>query len=505
MNNYLKIIIQFLLYFFSSTYLFAQNDENITLDKKRLLVLPSKGLEDTETITMKVTNIIAGKATELGRFIIIDRTQIESVMSEHALHQTGIIGEKDILSIGKLASAEVGLIVTVNTFGQRGVPPKENENNKKEEEKDESLFSWVVKAVVTNALEGDEEKEKKDLYADNIQTAIMVEVREINMNTGISEKSFQVRASHTGGNLAKSLSITLDKLGTQIALKLKELYKIKTEILEIRGNLATILLGEDMGVEPGNIFEVFSHDMKRTIRDKTIKIPGESKGIVQVKSVSENANISKILREWEQIEPGDNVRELVKQPVGFDLGILTSAIPVNRFQFTAWPRPFPRLKMSLLLNTGMVKDSRDELDFMFELGTNLRSQILSIGKLSLASGIKLPLGIAWRDDDAEKPNTVTSIFISPGIDIESSIMISKKWDLILGINYCLTTFHSGWQYSKKENSSDEDVNSYDAVWNEIIGPEPMIDMNGLHIGLGIRFMGFQDIKPPDYGPNNMNY
>ena len=33
----------------------------------------------------------------------------------------------------------------------------------------------------------------------------------------------------------------------------------------------------------------------------------------------------------------------------------------------------------------------------------------------------------------------------------------------------------------------------------------MIDMNGLHIGLGIRFMGFQDIKPPDYGPNNMNY
>ena len=179
------------------------------------------------------------------------------------------------------------------------------------------------------------------------------------MNNWISEKSFQVRASHTGGNLAKSLSITLDKLGTQVALKLKELYKIKTEILEIRGNLATILLGEDMGVEPGNIFEVFSHDMKRTIRDKTIKIPGESKGIVQVKSVSENANISKILREWEQIEPGDNVRELVKQPVGFDLGILTSAIPVNRFQFTAWPRPFPRLKMSLLLNTGMVKDSRD--------------------------------------------------------------------------------------------------------------------------------------------------
>ncbi|SVE13521.1 uncharacterized protein METZ01_LOCUS466375, partial [marine metagenome] len=237
---------------FSSTYLFAQNDENITLDKKRLLVLPSKGLEDTETITMKVTNIIAGKATELGRFIIIDRTQIASVMSEHVLHQTGIIGEKDILSIGKLASAEVGLIVTVNTFGQRGVPPKEKENNKKEEN-EESLFSWVVKAVVTDALEGDEEKEKKDLYADNIQTAIMVEVREINMNTGISEKSFQVRASHTGGNLAKSLSITLDKLGTQIALKLKELYKIKTEILEIRGNLATILLGEDMGVEPGNI------------------------------------------------------------------------------------------------------------------------------------------------------------------------------------------------------------------------------------------------------------
>ena len=84
-------------------------------------------------------------------------------------------------------------------------------------------------------------------------------------------------------------------------------------------------------------------------------------------------------------------------------------------------------------------------------------------------------------------------------------MISKKWDLILGVNYCLTTFHSGWQYSKKENPSDEDVNSYDAVWNEILGPEPVIDMNGLHIGLGIRFMGFQDIKPPDYGPNNMNY
>ena len=41
--------------------------------------------------------------------------------------------------------------------------------------------------------------------------------------------------------------------------------------------------------------------------------------------------------------------------------------------------------------------------------------------------------------------------------------------------------------------------------NKINKNQAVIDMNGLHIGLGIRFMGFQDIKPPDYGPNNMNY
>ena len=112
-------------------------EDGLTLEKKSVVILPGQDAENPESISRKVTNILAAKAVELGRFNVIDRTQIESILAEQKRQLSGIVDETQIVEIGNLASADQALLVKITTFGQRGVPPPKKETKKEEGEKEE--------------------------------------------------------------------------------------------------------------------------------------------------------------------------------------------------------------------------------------------------------------------------------------------------------------------------------------------------------------------------------
>ncbi len=79
-------------------------------------------------------------------------------------------------------------------------------------------------------------------------------MRLVNVETGISEKSFKLGASHTGGNRDASLEKALSNLNLQVHSKLKELYMITSEVMEVDGKIISILSGENLGLEKGDFF-----------------------------------------------------------------------------------------------------------------------------------------------------------------------------------------------------------------------------------------------------------
>ena len=215
-NRITSILLSFI--FFVLPYAVAQQlDHDLTLEKKSVVILPGKDAKNPESISSKVTSIVAAKAVELGRFNVIDRTQIESILAEQKRQLSGIMDETQIIEIGNLAAAHQALLVKIITFGQRGVPPPKKETKKEEGEKeekeekkeyDESLFEWIIKESVTAGLQ--KTLEGVELYPNNIQTIIRTEVGLLNIKSGVLENNFHIAASHTGGNKTASLNNALN-------------------------------------------------------------------------------------------------------------------------------------------------------------------------------------------------------------------------------------------------------------------------------------------------------
>ena len=133
----LKQILFSLIFFVFSNVVAQELEDGLTLEKKSVVILPGQDAENPESISSKVTSIVAAKAVELGRFNVIDRTKIESILAEQKRQLSGIVDETQIVEIGNLAAADEALLVKIITFGQRGVPPPKKETKKEEGEKEE--------------------------------------------------------------------------------------------------------------------------------------------------------------------------------------------------------------------------------------------------------------------------------------------------------------------------------------------------------------------------------
>ena len=297
------LMIKPILFFILAPLVAQEFDESLTLDKKSVIILPSQDSNDPNSISKKVTNIVASKAIELGRFNVIDRTQIESILAEQKFQLSGMVDDNQIIDIGSIAAADEGILIKMINFGQRGVPKKKKKKEKKEKEEKEKepLYEWVIKEGVKAAIK--EKQKKKEKYPNNIQRILEIEVRLINIETGVSKNSFLITSTFTGGNKDASLNAVLKILANQISSRLREFYLIASEVIDMSGNRVTILTGDDMGLEEGAIFEVRSPDIEKIYKGRKIQLPGKPLALIQLNNIGENSSSAEIIRKWK-----DNVK-----------------------------------------------------------------------------------------------------------------------------------------------------------------------------------------------------
>ena len=77
---------------------------------------------------------------------------------------------------------------------------------------------------------------------------------------------------------------------------------MSSEILDVDGNNVTLVLGKEMRINSGNLFEIFTRDKERNIRNRIITLPGKSVGIVEIKNVSDDASEGEIIRKWGKVK-----------------------------------------------------------------------------------------------------------------------------------------------------------------------------------------------------------
>ena len=307
--DYLRLLFIIIAFSFSIFAKSQELDADITMEKKSLIILQSD-LNNYKEITGRVLSIISSQATSIGRFEIIDRNLVDEILEEQKFQLSGMVNDENIIEIGNMASADEALILKIIDFNQKGVPKEDDEEDDDEDnDKNSTLFSWFLKTVVTEAIEQIKVPDSLELE-NNIHTEFRGSVKIINLESGKSSKSFDLNASHTGGNRAQSLSKVLNEISRQTRVRLKRLYMITSEIIEVKGAYVSILSGENLGLKEGAMFEVSSKNKIKTYKGRTISLPGKTRGLLRITQVGPDASQARVVRKWRPMRQGHRAYEL---------------------------------------------------------------------------------------------------------------------------------------------------------------------------------------------------
>ncbi len=479
----IKVVYQVIVIFLFTVSISQEIEPEITMERKKLIILASEN-KDSD-ISNKVTQIASSTATQLNRYDVIDRSQLDRILSEQKLQHSGVVNPDQAIEIGKVAGANEALYISIANFGQKGVPTEKQKEKDEDEEPETGLFGWVVKEVVKAEI--DKKMENVERYPNNIQTVLSGEVRLLNVETGQSISSFNFSVDHTGGVKTKSLNEALKLLRGQMVSNLKSLYQLSSEVLDVRGSDIMLLLGEDMGVRKGMVYEIRTLDTKRMVRDRDITIAGKAVGFVEVETVSADASEGRVLRKWDTIEPGYQAKEQTEGLGSWSLGGLFGSSPENyRLRIAGNYKPFHKLGGAIYGDLGMVEDSRGDPDFQLGLGLDLNYRIIRTSPFSLGTLLSLPFDFHIRSDD--ETHTVVLPIFSPRIGLQSEIMLSPKLDIVLRAEYCLASINLGdWTYSDE----DDESSTLSANWDSD-NPEPEIDYSGgVVFTVGVRMLVFE--------------
>ncbi len=455
-----------------------ESSRGITAERMRILILPAKDDTSQEfSIDEEVTGVVANVAVQLGRFEVIDRRNLESILAEQALQQTGLVADSDLVELGKLAASDQAILVDVLNFHQVGVAPAETTNDDDDEDEGGGFWGNLVAGVVEGIFSG--EPETDEPYANNIQTQLSVEIRSTDIATGKSEKSFDITVSHTGGGRGVSRAKAIENFREALVTELRLLYALSSEVISVEGDEALLFLGAELGVGKNTLFEIKEPDTYKMIRGRQMTVPGRSAGLVCVSDLSSETNRSLIVRQWRQIEEGDLALEYTRSIHGFQVYVLPP-FPEKNFQLGVQFlfQPLAAYDFGFFLRYSDTFDSYDTKTRGFGLGGFGAMRILVASPVQINARLGLDLDIFFKKDDADHSVVAVAFSGTPGLN--TSLMLSRTSDIEINLGYRLSGPTGTWTYSADEKT-------YDAVWDR---PAPEINLSGWFFTVGYKYIIF---------------
>ncbi len=458
---------------------------DVTDEKMRLLVLTSDESKPDDAIDRMISKIVAEVATRLGRYEVIDRNQLESIINELALHQSGLIAEKDIIELGSIATAKEAMKVQITHYSQKGVPPKKDDDD--DDDDDRGFWKEVTLEIIKGAIRAATTPKDEEPYANNIETIVQADIVLLDVETGKTLNIFPISAMHTGGSRGESLSKVLNIVRGNVSRALRELYTITSEVLDVDGSDVILYLGSEMGVKRGSVYEISRLDKKKTLRDREIIIPGRSVGLVRLDKVSGDASMGTIVRKWGRVKEGYKAVEMIHPPrvapgLYFTYNQEKGAFDRGGVFFQL--KPFGRWGFNGFFGGGTIVDSRERRDGMVSFGGGLIYRFLYTPQFTLSSIMDFPFNLVFRNDDAG--HNVYTVLFSTQVGLQTEIMLNRKMDIVFRAGVSGPGVHGNWQYSEGEGDA---AKTFDAVWNvwDERG-EPSLDATGFYFNISLRYL-----------------
>ncbi len=114
MKKILILTAVFSILFSAVSSAFAAKDDN---DKLRLAIIDLQAKGVSKVVGVAVTDLIRSDMVDTGRFTIVERSQMDAILKEQGLQQTGCTDSSCAVQLGKVLSANKVLIGEINQLG----------------------------------------------------------------------------------------------------------------------------------------------------------------------------------------------------------------------------------------------------------------------------------------------------------------------------------------------------------------------------------------------------
>jgi len=182
------------------------------------------------------------------------------------------------------------------------------------------LSNHTVKRSQVEKVSGST-KYVEDVY----EVEIVIDLTFVNVKEGKKEASIRLYGEGTDVDYGKAEKVAVDNAVAQLPYEVKKLdiFKIKSGVLMVRGDMVIFALGEDLGVKPGDEYEVMTkHKIGKS--DKIVELPT---ALIRVRRVYPDHSEGRIIYQKDKITQGDQLVEVAR--TGLDISVNTGIMKVN--------------------------------------------------------------------------------------------------------------------------------------------------------------------------------
>lgn len=331
---------------------------------------------------------------------------------------------------------------------------------------------------------------------------IVIDLSFINIQEGTTQESIRISGSGSDPQLNKANSEAVENAISALSHRIRQIdaFKIKSGVIRVRGNTLYFELGEDIGVKPGDEYQVMT---KQEI-GKTGRIVELPTGLVRVKKAFPEVSEASIVIQKERITEGDQLVELplFGARVSFFSGVMKIDIPdmnydiflVDDFYIPPLTSYYyisldqkeksyaPEVGLRVVKDLGYrfhgLFDATALLNFpliggLGELGVGmslykrrLSLQFLAQGGLLYMTTFKKSLKQAGIlpflsidgtriDFDQDPVMSINGVSVGAKAGIGLSYLVKPRFMLSLGLNYRLYTPIKNWRIRIEETSGGE--------------------------------------------------
>lgn len=258
-----------------------------------------------ESVGEGVADILTRELVKCGRFQVIERSELESLLSEVDFQQSEYVEEETAVPMGKIKGVDYLLIGKITafgygekeksiggaTFGRRlGIGGVGAKTKKAHAQFDIRLVDVKTgKVVFADSAEGYESKKGLTLL-----------VGGSNWAAGLDFQSSEFRESMIGKATYKAMADVLKKL--------YERFPLQGEVLVREGDTLIIDVSETSGIERGDILDVFRVTELKDEKGEVVWEKEEKIGTAQVVDFQGENCMATIITGRNDIEPGMRVR-----------------------------------------------------------------------------------------------------------------------------------------------------------------------------------------------------